>query len=433
MKYTIITYGCQMNEHDSEKIAYLLEEMGYEKTEDKNEADFILYNTCLIRENAELKVYGQLGSMKRLKKEKPDMILAVSGCMMQTGNAIEVIREKYKQVDIIFGTRNIDKLPELINMHKQTGKMIVDISDFRDPERIGYTYDNGYHAYVNIMTGCNNFCTYCIVPYARGREESRPVKDIIEEVERLSRRGYKEIELLGQNVNSYKGDNGESFPELLRQVANVDGIQWVRFMTSNPHDLSDELIEVMASEEKICKHFHLPLQSGSNRILKKMNRKYTKESYLEKVRKLKEAMPDITITTDIIVGFPGETEEDHLETMKVCEEVGYDQAYTFLYSPRKGTPAANMIQVDEEIKHDRFNRLLDAIYPGFNMKNEQMIGKIEKVLVNGISKNNDEVVMSRTAGNKLVHFPGDKSMIGNFYNVKIVGNTSFTLEGELVE
>ena len=433
MKYMIITYGCQMNDHDSEKIAYILEDLGYEKTDDKKEADFILYNTCLIRENAELKVYGQLGSLKGLKKEKPDLILAVSGCMMQTGSAREVIQDKYKHVDIIFGTKNIDKLPELINLHKQTGEMIVDISDFRDPDKVGYIYDNGFHAYVNIMQGCNNFCTYCIVPYARGREESRPVRSIIEEVEALGRRGYKEIELLGQNVNSYKGENGETFPELLEKVCRVEGIEWIRFMTSNPHDLSDELIEVMAREDKVCKHLHLPLQSGSNKVLKDMNRKYTREKYLDIVRKLRDKMPDITLTTDIIVGFPGETEEDHKDTISLCHEVGYDQAYTFLYSPREGTPAAKREQVDDEIKHERFNRLLDELYPGFYEKNEKMIGKVEKVLVNGISKNNDEVVTSRTEGNKLVHFKGDKSMIGNFYNVKITGNTSFTLEGELVD
>ena len=346
MKYMIITYGCQMNDHDSEKIAYILEDLGYEKTDDKKEADFILYNTCLIRENAELKVYGQLGSLKGLKKEKPDLILAVSGCMMQTGSAREVIQDKYKHVDIIFGTKNIDKLPELINLHKQTGEMIVDISDFRDPDKVGYIYDNGFHAYVNIMQGCNNFCTYCIVPYARGREESRPVRSIIEEVEALGRRGYKEIELLGQNVNSYKGENGETFPELLEKVCRVEGIEWIRFMTSNPHDLSDELIEVMAREDKVCKHLHLPLQSGSNKVLKDMNRKYTREKYLDIVRKLRDKMPDITLTTDIIVGFPGETEEDHKDTISLCHEVGYDQAYTFLYSPREGTPAAKREQVD---------------------------------------------------------------------------------------
>ena len=433
MKYKIITYGCQMNEHDSERIAGILEKMGYSPTDENEEADFLLYNTCLVRENAELKVYGQLGSLKNLKKRKPEMILAVSGCMMQTGSAIEVIKDKYSHVDIIFGTRNIDMLPELISLHKQKDEMVVDISTYRDPENINYAYENTYSAYVNIMQGCNNFCSYCIVPYARGREESRPVGELIEEIERLARRGYKEIELLGQNVNSYKGDNGENFPYLLKEVCKVDGIEWVRFMTSNPKDLSDELIEVMASEEKVCKHLHLPLQSGSTRILKKMNRKYTKESYLELVDKLRDRIPDIALTTDIIVGFPGETEEDHQETIDVCKRVGYDQAYTFIYSIREGTPAAKMEQVDEEIKHERFNRLLDEIYPGFYEINSTYLGMTEKVLVHSISKNDDEVVSGRTSTNKLVHFKGNESMIGNFYNVKITDHTSFTLEGELVD
>lgn len=432
MKYKIITYGCQMNEHDSEKIAHILETMGYERTESTEDSDFLLYNTCLVRENAELKVYGQLGSLKALKKRKPNMILAVSGCMMQTGAAVDVIKEKYKHVDIVFGTRNIDKLSQLINMHKMTGEMVVDLSDYIDKDLDDYTYANKYSAYVNIMTGCNNFCTYCIVPYARGREESRPMKEILGEVARIARRGYKELVLLGQNVNSYRGENGESFPQLLKEVCKIDGFEWIRFMTSNPKDLSDELIEVIRSEEKICKHFHLPLQSGSNAVLKKMNRKYTKESYLELVRKLKDRVPEIALTTDIIVGFPGETDEDNDETIDVCKQVQYDQAFTFIYSIREGTPAAKWEQVPEEVKHKRFNKLLDNLYPGFNEKNKQMLGKTIKVLVENVSKNNDEMMTGRSEQNKLVHLRGDKSMIGNFYDVKIVDHTSFTLIGEVV-
>ncbi|MDO5027081.1 MAG: tRNA (N6-isopentenyl adenosine(37)-C2)-methylthiotransferase MiaB [Tissierellia bacterium] len=434
MKYKIFTYGCQANEHDSERIAYILEDLGYKPTDDVNEADFIVYNTCLIRENAELKVYGHLGAIKRLKKEKPDLILAVCGCMMSTGQAREVIREKYKHVDIIFGTRNIDKLPELVSLHKTTNTMVVDVEEYKDQDH-AYIRQSDFSAYVSIMNGCNNFCTYCIVPYARGREASRPLKEIVQEVKDLANRGYKEVTLLGQNVNSYGKDIGHTFPELLYAIdKEVDNLDVLRFMTSHPKDLSDELIDAIAEIDMLAKHFHLPLQSGSDKVLKEMNRKYDSESYLKLVKKLRSKIPEISITTDIIVGFPGETEEDHRQTMDLCRKVEFDSAFTFIYSPREGTPAAKRDdQVPKDVQSRRFQELLDVIYPIFNEKNKAEIGKIHKVIVESTSKNNDSMLSGRTFSNKLIHFEGDKSLIGQVVKVKVKKHTSFTLEGEICE
>lgn len=434
MKYKIFTYGCQANEHDSERIAYLLENLGYTKTENEEEADFIAYNTCLIRENAELKVYGHLGAIKKLKLSKPDMILAVCGCMMSTGPARDVIKEKYRHVDIIFGTSNIDKLPELISLHKTTDKMVVDIEEYRD-EDLGFVRSNEFSAYVSIMNGCNNFCTYCIVPYARGREKSRPINEIVQEVKNLANRGYKEVTLLGQNVNSYGKDIGYTFPDLLYAIdKEVKNLEILRFMTSHPKDLSDELIQAMADIDMLAKHFHLPAQSGSNKVLKEMNRRYTAEDYIVLVEKLRAKMPDIAITTDLIVGFPGESEEDHKQTIELCKKVRYDSAFTFIYSPRPGTPAAEREdQIPHDIQSRRFQELLDAIYPIFNEKNAQEIGKKHKVLLEGLSKNNDDMLSGRTFSNKLIHVKADQSMIGQIVTVKIINHTSFTLEGEICE
>lgn len=434
MKYKIFTYGCQANEHDSEKIAFILEKLGYTATEDEKEADFIAYNTCLIRENAELKVYGHLGAIKKLKESKPDMILAVCGCMMSTGPARQVIKDKYKHVDIIFGTANIDKLPELISLHKTTNKMIVDIDEYRDDE-LGYVRANDFSAYVTIMNGCNNFCTYCIVPYARGREQSRPIEDIVAEVKNLANRGYKEVTLLGQNVNSYGKDIGHTFPELLYAIdKEVKNLEILRFMTSHPKDLSDDLIKAMSEIDMLAKHFHLPAQSGSDKVLKEMNRHYTSAQYLELVDKLRLAMPDIAITTDLIVGFPGETEEDHKATLELCKKVRYDSAFTFIYSPRPGTPAAEREdQIDHETQSRRFQELLDVIYPIFNEKNKAEVGKIHKVILESVSKNNPEMLSGRTFSNKLIHVKADKSMIGQVVKVKVNNFTSFTLEGEICE
>lgn len=434
MKYKIFTYGCQANEHDSERIAYILEDLGYTPTDDEKEADFIVYNTCLIRENAELKVYGHLGAIKRLKREKPDMILAVCGCMMQTGPARDVIKQKYSHVDIIFGTGNIDKLPELISLHKTTNQLVLDVDAYIDQEH-AYVRQHDFTAYVSIMTGCDNFCTYCIVPYARGREKSRPIDEIVKEVKNLAHRGYKEVTLLGQNVNSYGKDLGHTFPELLYAIdAEVDNLDILRFMTSHPKDLSDELIEAMSKIDMIAKHFHLPLQSGSTKVLKEMNRKYTADDYKLLVKKLRKAMPDISLSTDIIVGFPGETEQDNIDTMELCKEVEFDSAFTFIYSPRPGTPAAKREdQVPEDVKSRRFQELLDVIYPIFNKKNQKEIGTTHKVIVESISKNNDEMLSGRTFSNKLIHFKGNKELIGEVVKVKVASNTSFTLEGEIVE
>lgn len=434
--YNITTFGCQMNEHDSERISYLLDEIGYEETENRNEADFILFNTCLVRENAELKLYGQVGSLKKLKEENPEKIIAVSGCMMQTSVAREVIEKKHKEVDIIFGTKNINSLPDLLFRYLETGERVIDVSeDNVKDDYVSYNSKNNFQAYVNIMRGCDNFCSYCIVPQSRGREESRRPSHIIEEIESLVKDGYKEITLLGQNVNSYgnKSDFNVTFPELLEKCAQVKGLKRLRFTTSHPKDLSDDLIKVMKKYDNICNYFHLPMQSGSDKVLKDMNRKYNKEKYLERALKLKEEIPGIAISTDIIVGYPTETEEDFKETLDVCEKVGFDTAFTFKYSPRPKTRASKLTPIDDDIVQNRFDRLLDTLYPMFNKKNKEYIGKTVEVLLESESKNNSEVLTGRTDTFKLVHVKADKSLIGQFVKVKITDHTSFTISGELVD
>lgn len=436
-KYTIVTYGCQMNEHDSEKISWILENMGYIWTDDKEDSDFIIYNTCLVRENAELKVYGQLGALKDLKRKNPDLILAVCGCMMQREEIRNIILRKYRHVDIIFGTGNIHKLPQLINRYHQSNETVVDVvEDNREiVENIDANRKYSFKAYVNVMYGCNNFCTYCIVPYTRGRERSREPENIIEEVRSLAERGYKEITLLGQNVNSYGKtlSYDYTFANLLEDINKIDGIKRIRFMTSHPKDLSDELIEAMASLDKVCEHLHLPIQSGSSRILKVMNRKYTKEDYLRLVEKIRNRIPDIALTTDIIVGFPGETEEDFNETLELVKKVEYDSAFTFLYSIREGTIAARMEnQIPDDIKQERFQRLLDTLYPIFYKKNLKYQNKVVEVLVEEVSKNNEKVLTGRTRHGKLVHFEGDKKLIGQLVDVKIDNVKTFTLEGHII-
>ncbi|NLV76638.1 MAG: tRNA (N6-isopentenyl adenosine(37)-C2)-methylthiotransferase MiaB [Tissierellia bacterium] len=435
--YHIITYGCQMNEHDSEKISWLLEDLGYVWTDTKEDSDFIVYNTCLVRENAELKVYGQLGALKGLKRQNPDLIIALCGCMMQREEIREIILSKYKHVDIIFGTNNIHKLPQLIHRYEQTGDTIVDIiEDSREiVEDINANRMYSYKAFVNIMYGCNNFCTYCIVPYTRGREKSREPKNIINEIKELTSKGYKEITLLGQNVNSYGKtlNYNYSFAKLLREINKIEGLERIRFMTSHPKDLSDELIEAMASLDKVCEHLHLPVQSGSNKILKAMNRKYTREEYLLLIDKIRKAIPNIAISTDIIVGFPGEREEDFEETLDLVKEVRYDSAFTFLYSIREGTIAANMEnQVPDEIKHNRFQKLLDTLYPIFYEKNLNYENKIVEVLVEEVSKNDPNMLTGRTRTGKLIHFKGNRELIGQLVDVRIDKIKTFTLEGYLV-
>ncbi|WP_306483297.1 tRNA (N6-isopentenyl adenosine(37)-C2)-methylthiotransferase MiaB [Anaerococcus sp.] len=434
--YNITTFGCQMNEHDSERISYILEDLGYTKTEDRSSADFILFNTCLVRENAELKLYGQVSSLKKLKKEHPEKIIAVSGCMMQTSTAREVIIKDHKEVDIIFGTKNINSLRDLIFRYLETNERVIDIStdDVKD-DYVNYNTLNEFQAFVNIMTGCDNFCSYCIVPESRGREESRRPSAILAEVEHLVEEGYKEITLLGQNVNSYgnKADFDMTFPQLLEKISQIEGLKRLRFTTSHPKDLSDELIEVIKNNDNICNYFHLPLQSGSSKILKDMNRKYDQEKYIERAKKLREEIPGIAISTDIIVGYPTETEEDFKETLKVCREIEFDSAFTFKYSPRPKTRAAKLTPIDEEIVQDRFDRLLDTIYPIFNEKNKEYIGKTVEVLLESESKNNPDILTGRTDTFKLVHVKASKKLIGEIVKVKITDNTSFTISGELVE
>lgn len=418
-----VTFGCQMNAKDSEKLLGILENIGFVATESED-ADFIIYNTCTVRENANLKVYGRLGYLKNKKKKNPNMMIALCGCMMQEPEVVSKIKESYRFVDLIFGTHNIYKLAELLYQRLNENKMVIDILDGTDnivedlPAERKYSFKAG----VNIMFGCNNFCTYCIVPYVRGRERSRNPKDIIREIEALVADGVVEVMLLGQNVNSY-GKNLEekiTFARLLQEVEKIEGLERIRFMTSHPKDLSDELIEVMKNSKKICNHMHLPVQSGSDRILNRMNRKYTKEHYLNLVNKLKESIPNISLTTDIIVGFPGETEEDFLETLDLVEKVGYDTAYTFIYSKRTGTPAAKMEdQVPEDVVKNRFDRLLKTIQTISKEKTYAYEGTDQLVLVEGVSEHDSAYVTGRLSNNLLVHFKADSKLIGKLVNVHL--------------
>lgn len=433
----INTFGCQMNARDSEKLLGILEQAGFVET-DTDEADFVLYNTCTVRENANLKVYGRLGYLNSLKKKNPDMIIALCGCMMQEEEVVEKIRKSYRFVDIIFGTHNIFKLAELLSERLDRKKMVVDI--WKDTDRIvedlpterKYPFKSG----VNIMFGCNNFCSYCIVPYVRGRERSRNPEDIIHEIEKLVADGVVEIMLLGQNVNSY-GKTLETpitFAELLRRVEMIEGLSRIRFMTSHPKDLSDELIDVMRTSKKICKHIHLPLQSGSTRVLKDMNRKYTKEQYIALAEKIKAAIPDISLTTDIIVGFPGETEADFEETLDVVRKVRYDSAFTFIYSKRTGTPAARMEdQVPEPVVKDRFDRLLKEVQNISAEVCRRDVGTVQKVLVEGLDDHVEGLVTGRLSNNTIVHFPGGKELIGKIVDVFLEESKGFYYMGILRE
>ncbi len=430
--------GCQMNIHDSEKLVGMLKEMGFGEAEKETDADFIIYNTCCIRENAEQKIYGKLGWLKHYKKLKPTTVVAICGCMMQQEGVLQTIRREYRRVvDIVFGTFNIYKLPELLHTRMETGKAVYDIWQDYDEvlEDLPRERNNPFKASVNIMYGCNNFCAYCIVPYVRGRERSRESWDIVAEVERLAKEGVKEILLLGQNVNSYGQTLAKptTFAKLLQMVHDVEGIERIRFTTPNPKDISDELIETMAKYPKICNSLHLPLQAGSNSVLERMNRKYTKETYLECVQKLRKAMPNITLTTDIILGFPGETEEDFLETIDVVQQAKYSIGYTFMYSKRTGTPAATMDnQVPEDIMRERFDRLLQVLNPGIGELHEHMVGEEMVVLVEEISKNDPDVVTGRAENNLSVYFKGNSDLIGQMVPVKIVYNKTFYLLAERI-
>ena len=430
------TYGCQQNSSDSEKIKGMLYDMGFDFCEKPANADFIIYNTCAVRENAELRVFGNIGALKNVKRKNPDVIIAVCGCMMQQEHISEKIRKKYKHVDLVFGTHALYRFPELLDGVLSGGRIFdtqnEDGSVFED---ITYKRDEPPLAKIPIMYGCNNFCTYCIVPYVRGRERSRSAENILAEVRKVASEGYKEVMLLGQNVNSYGNDmdGGLSFPELLREVCRVDGIERVRFMTSHPKDISDELIRAMAEESKICNQLHLPVQSGSDRILKLMNRKYTREQYLEIVRKVKAAIPDVVLTTDIIAGFPGETNEDFEETLSILKEVEYDTIFSFIYSKRVGTPAAEMEDcLTDEEKHTNFNKMLEVQNEISKRKNDMYEGTVQKVLVEGVSKNNESTLTGRTEGGKVVNFAGDDSLIGKMVNVKITSSQTWSLFGEII-
>ncbi|MBI6872485.1 tRNA (N6-isopentenyl adenosine(37)-C2)-methylthiotransferase MiaB [Clostridium aciditolerans] len=431
------TWGCQMNEEDSEKLSGMLKKLGYSRTNNKHNADLIIFNTCCVRENAELKVYGNLGALKKLKENNSELVIAVCGCMMQQKDMAESILKKFPFVDIIFGTHNAYKFPEYLNRVKQEGKSVIEIQDKEEGivEGIPVDRESDVKAFVTIMYGCNNFCTYCIVPYVRGRERSRKPEDIEKEISELVASGYKEITLLGQNVNSYGKDLEPrlTFAELLRRINNIEGLERVRFMTSHPKDLTQDVIDAIAECDKLCEYIHLPVQSGSSRILKKMNRSYTKEQYLELMDRIKKTIPDVAISTDIIVGFPGETEEDFEETLDLARKVQYDSAFTFIYSKRKGTPADEMEdQIPDDIKHDRFNRLIEVINESSANKNKEYQGRIVEVLVEGLSKNDEEKLMGRTRTGKLVNFAGEKDSIGKLVNVKITKANSFSLVGEQI-
>ena len=433
---SIQTLGCQMNAKDSEKMTAILEYIGYKEVEEPV-ADFVLYNTCTVRENANLKIYGRLGYLKNHKKKNPSMKIALCGCMMQEADEVERIRKSYSFVDLVFGTHNIYKLAELLYTQVQSARPVMDVwKEAKEivedlPGKRKYPFKTG----VNIMYGCNNFCSYCIVPYVRGRERSRKPQDIIREIEKLVADGVVEVMLLGQNVNSYGKnlDTPVTFAQLLQEVEKIEGLERIRFMTSHPKDLSDELIEVMKNSKKICRHLHLPLQSGSSRVLKEMNRHYDKEHYLALVEKIKKAMPDLAITTDIIVGFPGETEEDFLETMDVVRQVEYDSAFTFIYSKRTGTPAAAMEQVPEAVVKERFDRLLKEVQEISSEVCGRDLHTIQKVLVEMPDDHKEGYVTGRLSNNTVVHFPGDESLIGKIVDVWLEESKGFYYMGKQVE
>ena len=429
-----VCIGCQMNARDSEKLVGILERIGYVET-DTEDADFVIYNTCTVRENANNKVYGRLGVLQNYKKKNPHMLIGLCGCMMQETVVVEKLKESYRFVDLIFGTHNIYKFAELIVTAMESDSMTIDI--WKDTDQIvedlpverKYSFKSG----VNIMFGCNNFCSYCIVPYVRGRERSREPKEIIREIEQLVADGVVEVMLLGQNVNSYGKNLKEpvTFAQLLEEVEKIEGLERIRFMTSHPKDLSDELIEMMGRSKKICKHLHLPLQSGSSRILKIMNRRYDKEHYLELVDKIRAAVPDIALTTDIIVGFPGETEEDFEETMDVVRKVRYDSAFTFIYSKRTGTPAASMEeQVPEDVIKARFDRLLKEVQKISAEKAGALTGQTLPVLIEEQNEQDASLVTGRLSNNSVVHLPGTADMIGKILDVKLTECRGFYYLGE---
>ena len=443
LKYNILTMGCQLNENDSEKLCGMLEKMGYIRTDNFQEADLNLFNTCCVRENAEDRLFGKLGELKR-RKEENGTIIAIGGCMMQEKHITNKIKESYPFVDIIFGTHTLYRFPEDLYKALKEKKKQEDVLDIDGEiyEGLPIKRDSNIKASVTIMNGCNNFCTYCIVPYVRGRERSRQPKEIIKEVEELAKQGYKEVTLLGQNVNSYlrvekeKGKEFEeyegvnSFATLLQAINKVDGIERIRFVSPHPKDFTDDVIDAIAKCDKVCKLVHLPLQAGNTKVLKEMNRKYTKEQYLNLVEKMKSKIPNLTLSTDIIVGFPGETEEEFEDTLDVVRKVNFEQVYMFIYSRRVGTPGDKMEnQIPEDIKHKRFNRLKALVESQIEENNKKYVGTIQKVLVEGTSKNNEKMLTGRTDSNKVAIFEGDKSLIGQIIDLKIVSEHMWYLKG----
>lgn len=437
--FHVTTFGCQMNARDSEKLTGILQLTGYEMTEEEN-ADFVIFNTCTVRDNANQRVYGRLGELKGYKKKNPYMKIALCGCMMQENSVIEKIRTSYPFVDLIFGTHNIYKFAELLAASHETEGMMVDIWEDTDkivedlPVLRKYPFKSG----INIMFGCNNFCSYCIVPYVRGRERSRNPKDILREIEKLASEGVVEIMLLGQNVNSYGKTLPEheqiSFAQLLREIEKIEGIERIRFMTSHPKDLSEELIQVMKASKKICRHLHLPLQAGSDRILKAMNRRYTKEQYIALAKHIREEIPDIAITTDLIVGFPGETLADVEETISVVKEIQYDNAFTFIYSKRTGTPAASMPdQVPKEVVKEGFDRLLRVVQETAKKQVQRYQGQVMEALAEEVNEHDASLLTGRLSNNTLVHFAGDKSLIGKIVKVRLSECHGFYYVGEVVD
>ena len=442
LKYIVLTMGCQLNENDSEKISGMIEEMGYTRTDKIEEADLIAFNTCCVRENAEDRLFGKLGEVKKYKEEK-GTIIAIGGCMMQEKHMVEKLKKSYPFFDIVFGPHTLYKFPEDVYNTLTTRKRIEDILDIDGEiiEGLPIRRDDKIKASVAIMNGCNNFCTYCIVPYVRGRERSRKAEDIIKEIEGLAKQGYKEITLLGQNVNSYmrvereKGEDVgqiDSFAKLLRKVNEIPGIERIRFISPHPKDFTDDVIEAIRDCDKVCKIIHLPLQSGSSKVLKDMNRKYTKEQYLQLVDKMKNKIPNVAFSTDIIVGFPGETEKDFEDTLDVVEKVCFEQVFMFIYSRRVGTPADKMEnQVPEAIKHERFNRLKELVESQIELNNKKFVGTKQKVLVEGKSKTNENMLTGRTDTNKVVNFEGPDELIGKMVDLKIASEHMWYLKGEI--
>ncbi|MCR5809665.1 MAG: tRNA (N6-isopentenyl adenosine(37)-C2)-methylthiotransferase MiaB [Clostridiales bacterium] len=433
-RYFIETYGCQMNEHDSEKIAGMLEAIGFVGTDEKSSADLILFNTCCIRDHAEKRTFGNVGFIKELKEANPALITAVCGCMMQQKEVAKRLAARFPFVDMIFGTNELHVFPQMLEKVMNGGR-VFEIKDIEGEiaEGLPIKRNEGFSTFVNIMYGCNNFCSYCIVPYVRGRERSRRAEDIIGEVRCVVSQGFTEVTLLGQNVNSYN-DNGTRFPELLRRVNEVEGLKRLRFMTSHPKDLSHELVMAMAECSKVCEHIHLPVQSGSNRILQLMNRRYTREKYLDLVRDLRENVKGIEITTDIIVGFPTETEEDLEDTLSLVREVGFSAAYSFAYSVREGTKAAVMEgQIPESVKKERLARLNSVIMESVNGANDKYIGREGEILIEGRDMRGEPMMFGKLGSLKMVYVKGDESMIGNYYKVRITGTRFNSLVGELID